>query len=90
MKDMSNLDLATRMLEAVEVGFRNAHGPGLQRLTALKGEFCAEKLLYVRLHLLQVTCVIVLVLCQDYLSFQMVPGMEYSKMARGGQIPAPL
>lgn len=54
MKDMSNLDLASRMLVSVEKGFQKAHGPGLQRLTALKGEFCAEKLLYVRLHLLQV------------------------------------
>lgn len=54
MKDMSNLDLATRMLGSVERGFRAAHGEGLQRLTALKGEYCAEKLLYVRLHLLQV------------------------------------
>lgn len=56
MKDMSNLDLASRMLGSVERGFRKAHGPGLQRLTALKGEYCAEKLLYVRLHLLQVGC----------------------------------
>lgn len=54
MKDMKNLDLASRMLAAVEKGFQKAHGPGLQRLTALKGEHCAEKLLYVRLHLLQV------------------------------------
>lgn len=54
MKDMVNLDLASRMLGSVERGFRKAHGPGLQRLTALKGEYCAEKLLYVRLHLLQV------------------------------------
>lgn len=58
MKDMSNLDLASRMIQAVELGFKNAHGPGLQRLTALKGEFCAEKLLYVRLHLLQVCFVL--------------------------------
>lgn len=56
MKDMKNLDLASRMLAAVEKGFQKAHGPGLQRLTALKGEHCAEKLLYVRLHLLQVRC----------------------------------
>ncbi|CAN0479876.1 unnamed protein product [Ectocarpus sp. 12 AP-2014] len=54
MKDMKNIDLASRMLAAVEKGFRKAHGEGLQRLTALKGEHCAEKLLYVRLHLLQV------------------------------------
>lgn len=54
MKDMSNLDLATRMLGSVERGFQKAHGEGLERLTALKGEYCAEKLLYVRLHLLQV------------------------------------
>ena len=54
MKDMKNLNLASRMLAAVEKGFQKAHGPGLQRLTALKGEHCAEKLLYVRLHLLQV------------------------------------
>ncbi|CAN0383229.1 unnamed protein product, partial [Ectocarpus sp. 8 AP-2014] len=53
MKDMKNIDLASRMLAAVEKGFRKAHGEGLQRLTALKGEHCAEKLLYVRLHLLQ-------------------------------------
>lgn len=54
MKDMKNLDLASSMLAVVEKGFRKAHGPGLQRLTALKGDHCAEKLLYVRLHLLQV------------------------------------
>lgn len=53
MKDLSNLDLASRMLGHVERGFRKAHGPGLERLTALKGEHCAENLLYVRLHLLQ-------------------------------------
>ncbi|CAM9430481.1 unnamed protein product [Scytosiphon promiscuus] len=53
MKDMKNLDLASSKLAAVEKGFRKAHGEGLQRLTALKGEYCAEKLLYVRLHLLQ-------------------------------------
>lgn len=53
MKDMSNLDLASRMLGHVERGFRKAHGPGLERLIALKGEHCAENLLYVRLHLLQ-------------------------------------
>ncbi|CAN0304018.1 unnamed protein product, partial [Ectocarpus sp. 12 AP-2014] len=53
MKDMKNIDLASRMLATVEKGFRKAHGEGLQRLTALKGEHCAEKLLYVRLHLLQ-------------------------------------
>lgn len=53
MKDMSNLDLASRMLGDVEKGFRKAHGPGLERLIALKGEHCAENLLYVRLHLLQ-------------------------------------
>eukprot|EP00903_Cladosiphon_okamuranus_P008425 g8098.t1 len=53
MKDMKNLELASRMLAAVEKGFQKAHGPGLQRLTVLKGEHCAEKLLYVRLHLLQ-------------------------------------
>lgn len=58
MKDMKNLDLASRMLAAVEKGFRKAHGEGLQRLTALKGEHCAEKLLYVRLHLLQVGIVL--------------------------------
>ena len=50
---MSNLDLASRMLGHVERGFRKAHGPGLERLTALKGDHCAENLLYVRLHLLQ-------------------------------------
>ncbi len=65
MKDMKNLDLASRMLAAVEKGFQKAHGPGLQRLTALKGEHCAEKLLYVRLHLLQVTCCF---FCDDSLS----------------------
>lgn len=54
MKDMKNLDLASSKLAAVEKGFRKAHGEGLQRLTTLKGEYCAEKLLYVRLHLLQV------------------------------------
>lgn len=53
MKDMSNLELASRMLGHVERGFRKAHGPGLERLIALKGEHCAENLLYVRLHLLQ-------------------------------------
>ncbi|CAM9622358.1 unnamed protein product, partial [Hapterophycus canaliculatus] len=53
MKDMKNLDLASHKLAAVEKGFRKAHGEDLQRLTTLKGEYCAEKLLYVRLHLLQ-------------------------------------
>lgn len=57
MKDMKNLDLASSKLAAVEKGFRKAHGEGLQRLTTLKGEYCAEKLLYVRLHLLQVCAV---------------------------------
>ncbi|CAN0438631.1 unnamed protein product, partial [Discosporangium mesarthrocarpum] len=54
MQDMTNLPLASRLLWAAEKGFLRAHGPGLQRVTALKGEHCAEKLLYVRLHLLQV------------------------------------
>lgn len=54
MKDLSNLNLASRMLHTAEQGFLKAHGPGLQRLIALKGEHCAETLLYVRLHLLQV------------------------------------
>lgn len=57
MKDMSNLDLASRMLGHVERGFRRAHGPGLERLVALKGEHCAENLLYVRLHLLQASVI---------------------------------
>ncbi|CAN0290908.1 unnamed protein product, partial [Phaeothamnion confervicola] len=51
-RDMKRLPLAERLLAAAKDGFRRSHGAGLERLMALKGEHCAERALYVRLHLL--------------------------------------
>ena len=53
LNDINNIDAANDYLERAIQGFRIAHGPGLQRLFQISGESCTEKILYVRLHLLQ-------------------------------------
>eukprot|EP00639_Heterosigma_akashiwo_P023742 CAMPEP_0206404802 /NCGR_PEP_ID=MMETSP0294-20121207/28655_1 /ASSEMBLY_ACC=CAM_ASM_000327 /TAXON_ID=39354 /ORGANISM="Heterosigma akashiwo, Strain CCMP2393" /LENGTH=272 /DNA_ID=CAMNT_0053862909 /DNA_START=35 /DNA_END=850 /DNA_ORIENTATION=+ len=52
LQDLSNLDLAERLLSTAKEGFAKAHGSNLERLRAVKGPHCAERVLYVRLHFL--------------------------------------
>lgn len=53
MGDLSHLDSATDYLQRATAGFKRAHGENLSRLISISGEGCAERMLYVRLHLLE-------------------------------------
>jgi len=53
LQDLRNISVAERLLQATEAGFIKSHGPNLERLVHVKGPHCAERALYVRLHLLQ-------------------------------------
>eukprot|EP01041_Mallomonas_annulata_P011746 gene11746-24631_t len=61
--NLTDISRFSELLSCARQGFTNAHGPNLERLFALKGRLCAERVLYVRLQLLEG---VLKVLQQDY------------------------